>query len=139
MADLVAALVALLQADTALAAITQGRVFGGELPEGEGEAMPRAALVVVPSGGTSLTAGSYAEHDSQRIDLFAYAGTVRAADALRREADRVLRQVRRSTIGGVLVHWVQSAGGSITGRDPDAAWPRTFQSYQVFHALQAID
>ncbi len=138
MADVVGALVSLLKAAAGVSGPAGGRVFGGELPPEEAAAMPRAALVVASSGGTSLTGGSYAEHDTQRIDLFAYGATPREAEQLIDAAALALRRVRRGVVAGVLIHWVRPAGGSAGARDPDAAWPRAFQSFQVMRALEAV-
>lgn len=137
-ADVIAALVALLKADGEVAALADTRVFGTELPPAEARQMPRNAIVIQPSGGVPLTAGSYAEHDAQRIDLFAFGRTPFEADALRRAASRALRSTRRSVWGSTLIHWIDSAGGFSSGRDPDAAWPRALQSFQVFHALEEV-
>lgn len=138
MADPVAALVALLKADSAVAGIVDARVFGGELPAGEAASMPRAALVLRASGGTSLTAGSYVEHDTMRIDLFAFGATPHAAGDLCAIAALVLRRVQRAVAAQTLIHWVKSAGGYSSGREPDTDWPRAFQSFQVFHALESV-
>lgn len=137
-ADPIAALAALLAADTAVAALAGARVFGGELPPAEARTMPRAALVVAPSGGISLTAGSYVEHDSVRADLFAYGATQKEASRLLAAAALALRRIRRAVSGGVLIHWAAPAGGGTAGRDPALAWPRAFQSFQVFHALESV-
>ncbi|MFZ5749100.1 MAG: tail completion protein gp17 [Pseudomonadota bacterium] len=138
MADVVGALVAFLAADAATAAIVGARVFGGELPSEEAAAMPRAAIVLTASGGSSLTGGSYVEHDTQRVDLFAYGATPHAAEQLRDVAAMALRRLRRGVWAQVLVHWAQPAGGSTGARDPDAAWPRAFQSFQIFHAIRTV-
>lgn len=138
MADLAGALVAFLKADAATAAIAGTRVFAGELPAEEAASMPRAGIVLAPSGGPSLTGGSYVEHDTQRIDLFAYGATPRAAEQLRDTAALALRRLRRTVSAGVLIHWAQPAGGATSARDPDATWPRAFQSFQIFHALGAV-
>lgn len=138
MADPIAAMIELLAADPDVAELAGARVFGAELPPGETEHMPRRAIVLRPSGGTSLTGGSYAEHDTQRMDLFAFGATLREAEQLRAAAALALRRTRRSVWAGVLIHWVRSAGGYSAGRDPDAGWPRVFQSFQVFHSLQEV-
>lgn len=138
MADLLAGLIALLKADVPTASIAEGRIFGAELPEAETASMPRAAIVVATSGGVSLTGGSYLEADTQRVDLLAYGATPWEAEALRDVAGLALRRVRRSVWAGVLIHWIKPAGGSANARDPDLAWPRAFQSFQVFHALNAV-
>ncbi len=137
-ADWIAALVALLKADGDIAAAVGTRVFGGELPAEEAAAMPRKALVLEPSGGSSLTGRSFIEHDTSRFDLFAYGATPREAGALADLAGLALRNARRGVRAGVLIHWVQPAGGSSSGRDPSLAWPRAFRSFQVLHSLQEI-
>lgn len=137
-ADPIAALVELLKADVAVAAVTGGRVTGGEVPAKEAKNMPRAALVVAASGGVSLTAGSFVEHDTSRVDLFGYGATPEEANRVLATAALALRRVKRALAAGVLVHWVSPAGGATGGRDATLAWPRAFQSFQVFHALQEV-
>lgn len=132
-------LVAFLKADAAVAAASGGRVFGGELPPEEAAHMPRAALVIRASGGVSLTGESYLGHDTQRVDIFAFGPTPRAAAALLRTAALALRQLRRGVFGGVLIHWANAASGTISGREPETDWPRAFQSFQVMHGLTAIE
>ena len=138
MADRIDALIALLKADAGVAALAGARVFGGELPPGEAAAMPRHAIVLRPSGGASLTGGSYAEHDTGRVDLFAYGATPVEANVLRTAAALALRRVRRAVWAGVLVHWVRPAGGESSGREPAVDWPRSFQSFQVFNSLTEV-
>lgn len=137
-ADLIGALVALLQADATLQASLGTRVFGGELPEGETKHMPRRALVIRPSGGLSLTGQSNLEHDTQRVDLFAFGATPQEAGRLMAAAHLCLRRVNRVVSAGVLIHWCQSAGGFLSSREPETDWPRVFQSFQVFHALESV-
>lgn len=138
MADPVAALVAILKAEGAQPAGLNARVFGGELPADEAGLMPRRAIVIRASGGASLTGGSYAEHDTMRADLFAYGPTPFSAAELAGWAALVLRRVERQVAATTLVHWVKSAGGYSSGREPVTDWPRTFQSFQVFHALESV-
>ena len=138
MADIVAALVALLAAEASVTDLAGTRIFGGELPTDQAEFMPRDALVIAPSGGTSLTEGSFLEADTQRFDLFSYGPTPGSAAALSRIAATALRRARRSVHAGVLIHWVRHAGGFSIGRDPLTAWPRAIQSFQVFHSLEEV-
>lgn len=138
-ADLIAALVALLKEQAGVSALVGTRVFGEEIPAEEAPEMPRAALVVTKSGGPSLTGRSTADHDVQRIDLFAYGATPFEAGRVMGHASLALRRVRRSVWADVLIHSIDSAGGATNARDPDAAWPRAFQSFQVFHALVAVN
>ncbi|MDZ4306983.1 hypothetical protein, partial [Allopontixanthobacter sp.] len=60
------------------------------------------------------------------------AARVMAAAAL------AMRRLRRSVHAGVLLHWAESAGGASAGREPQTEWPRQFQSFQVFHALETV-
>lgn len=139
MADLEGGLVAFLRADAFVAAMAGSRVFGGELPEAETAAMPRHAIVVRASGGVSLTGESFLEHDTQRVDVFAFGPTPREATRLMRAAFYALRGLRRSVHAGVLLHWANPASGSIAGREPVTEWPRQFQSFQVMHGLLKIE
>lgn len=138
MADWIAALVELLKADAGISAAVGARVFGGELPAEEAASMPRQALVLEPSGGPSLTGRSFVQHDTSRFDLLAYGATSREAGQLADQAALVLRNMRRGVWANVLIHWVQPAGGSSSGRDAALAWPRAFRSFQVLHSLQEI-
>ncbi|KPM23027.1 hypothetical protein AAJ72_08880 [Citromicrobium sp. RCC1885] len=136
-ADLEAGLRAYLLDYAPLSAIG-GRVFAGELPADETAAMPRGAIVLKSSGGVSLTAESENDHDTQRIDLFTFGATPREAGVLMRIAARGLRRLKRGIYGGVLIHWVNPAGGSAQGREPGTEWPRHFQSFQALHGLTQV-
>lgn len=138
MADVVGALVEILKADGNVAARAGDRVFGGEVPQREARHMPRQALLVKPSGGVSLTGGSYAEHDTQRIDLFGYGATPMEAAELVGIAALVMRRVNRAVAADTLIHWCQPAGGFSSGREPNTDWPRVFMSFQVFAALESV-
>lgn len=137
-ADIITAIATLLKADAGVTALCADRVFGDELPEDEAATMPRAAIVIRSSGGTSIAGGSFVQHDTQRFDLVAYGATKLDADVLRRAARRALAAFRRRLVGTVLVHWIDSAGGFSSGRDRDGQWPYSFQSFQIFHALQEV-
>lgn len=138
-ADLEAGLRAFLLADPATLAVTGGRIFGGELPESETANMARTAIVVKSSGGIQLLAESFVEHDTQRVDVFAFGPTPHDAAAVMRTAAMALRSLRRSVHAGVLLHWATPASGSLSGREPETEWPRQFQSFQVMHGLLTIE
>lgn len=137
-ADVIAGLVQVLKDDPAVAALAGARVFGLELPPTEAKAMPRKAIVLRASGGASLAAGATVEHDSQRVDLMAYGETPFEAARLRRTAADAFKGLQRQVSAGTLIHWVEPAGGFATERDPDAAWPLAFQSFQAFYAEPEI-
>lgn len=137
MADLTTALTLLLKADVPTAALAGDRVFGGELPPGMTASMPAFALVAALSGGVSMTAGSLVPADTVRFDLKAYGPTPAQAMALLSTAALALRQAPRGVRGGMLIHWINPAGGPLPMRD-DFAWPFAWQPFQVLHALQPV-
>lgn len=137
-ADPIAGLVAYLAADAGVAALVGTRVFGDELPKSEAPHMPRKAVVLDPSGGNNITSGTYIEHSSQRFDALSFGETPFEANRVRLAVGLALKQLRRNVAGGVLIHWVEPAGGWLTRRHPDVRWPAAFQSFQIFFADQAI-
>ena len=138
-ADLEGGIRAYLLHDPATFAVTGGRIFGGELPSKESAQMPRTAIVIKASGGVPLLGGTYVEHDTQRVDLFAFGKTPNAAGGVMRTAALALRGLRPSVHAGCLIHWANPASGSIAGREPETEWPRQFQSFQVMHGLLKIE
>jgi hypothetical protein len=65
MTDPIGALVAHLTADPQVSALVADRVFGGELPAEETQAMPRKAIVVRSSGGAQQLGQGYQQHGDQ--------------------------------------------------------------------------
>lgn len=137
-ADLTAALVQLMKQNATITALLDDWVFGGELPPGATAQMPKRALVIALSGGVSLTSGSNAEHDTQRVDVFGYGETPHEAARVIATAGLVMRRIERVVSEGVLIHWARQAGGFSAGRDGQTQWPRAFQSFQVFHSLTEV-
>jgi hypothetical protein len=137
-ADLIGALVDVLKADGNVAAVVAARVFGGELPKDETKSMPRQAIVLKPSGGVSIAAGTFMEHDTQRVDALCYGATPLEANALGSVCRRALTSIRRRVVSGCLIHWAEPAGGVSARRDQITQWPVAFQPFQVFHALQEV-
>lgn len=135
MADIVTAIVEILKADAGIAALVETHVYGGELPPDLAGQMPRAVIVVQPSGGAAFAPASTVNAEIQRLDLICYGATLFEATELRRTASRVLLDIRRQFAADVLIHWVQWAGGYLTGRDRDGAWPYALQSYQTLFAI----
>lgn len=136
--DVVTAIVDLLKADAGVAALVGTRVFGGELPPAEAASMPRNAIVIQPSGGTPFKPASLVKAEAQRLDVVAYGATPLEAASLRAVAGRVLVLTVRRLVSGVLVHWVQSAGGYLAGRDRDGQWPFAFQSFQALFSIDEV-
>lgn len=138
MAEIVTAIVEMLKADAGVTALVGTRVFGGELPPDETKSMPRAAIVVQPSGGVPFHAAGRTKAEAQRLDVVAYGRTPLEAANLRQAAGRALVLAVRRVVSGVLVHWVQSAGGYLAGRDSDGQWPFAFQSFQALYSIDEV-
>lgn len=136
-ADIIAALVTFLRADAPLTVLVGARVFGLELPVDEAKSMPRPAVVLQASGGSTLVEGSYVEHTAQRIDAFSYGETPFEAERVSRAVFDALKALQRKVSAGVLIHWCDPAGGYANIRDPGTKWPINFQSFQAFHAETA--
>lgn len=140
MADIVAALVAILKADAAVAALAGDRVHGIELPAGEAAAMPGKGVVVRPAGGISPV-GGYAEHTGGRVDVISWGETPYEAERLAGAVYLALKGQRRAVVatgaGDVLVHWIEEAGGRLSLRDAETDWPAAVQPFQVFYAARA--
>ena len=137
-ADPIGALVSVLLADSDIAAMAGARGFGGELPAAETKQMPRTAFVIKASGGAPLTSGSFAEAEAQRVDVYAYGATPLLASKLADLIALKLRRIERKVVAGTLIHWVKSAGGYSSGREPETDWPRAWRSFQVFFALVQV-
>lgn len=139
-ADSVKAVKDILAADSSVIALVGTRVFGIELPQSEANNMPRKCIVIKPSGGAGFGVGDrdFVKHSADRVDIFYYGETPFEANKLRRTAYDVLKQVSRTVVNQVLVHWLNRAGGPIPLRDPDTTWPLTFESFQVFYAEEAV-
>lgn len=133
-ADITAALVVFLKANGPVATLVGTRVFGFELSVSEAGSMPRAAVVLKPSGGAPLTEGSYVEHVAQRFDVFSYGETPFESERVRRAVFDALKALRRAVSANVLIHWCDPAGGFANLRDTDTKWPVNFQSFQAFYA-----
>jgi len=137
MTDVLAALVALLQADPAIAAITQGRVYAGELPAEQAAEMPRPALVLQPQPGAAAVTAQAALR-TQRVDLVCWGKTPGAAFELHRVAAAYLRQLSRSVAAGCLVHCIEDAGGFTAERDGNSGWPYSAQSFTALFSTEPV-
>jgi hypothetical protein len=115
-----------------------GRIYAGQLHPDETANMPRPAIVIKTSGGVSLTGESNLEHDTERFDVFAFGATPYEAATVLRRAAHDLRALKRGVYGGVGIHWVNRAGGSIPGREPVVEWPRRTQAFQALYALNQV-
>jgi len=135
-ADSMKALVAIMQADTALTALLGTRVFGGDLPRAEVPSMPRKCMVLKYAGGSPNS--DYVELTEFRIDMMCYGETPFDADQVRRAGHDVMKILSRKVQSNVLIHRANHSGGPISLRDRDTEWPLVLNSYDVLAAEQAI-
>ena len=136
--DIITAIVDVLKAEADIAALSGARVYGDELPAAIVKSMPMGALVIRPSGGAPFQPRGKVNAEAQRFDLVCYGPTPFEADQLRRRASPFLRSIERRLVGDLLIHWVQSAGGYLTGRDRDGQWPYAFASFQTLFSSQEV-
>lgn len=135
--DSLTAAIAVLKADAAVAALVGTRVYGDEMPRaqtGNQEAQAGAvkAVVITPSGGVPPTwAHGTTPIEVRRIDVYCYGETTSQAEAVRRAVYAAFRAVSRQVFAGVMVHWINPAGGAISGRDPETNWPVKWNSWQL--------
>lgn len=138
MSDPVSAIIAILKADSAVAALAGTRVFGEELPQAEAGAMPRKGVVIRSAGGISPVRGRL-RHTGGRVDAICWAETPFEANQMNRAVFDALKSVLRTRVtlasGNVLIHWIEDASGPLSLRDADTNWPAVTQSFQIFHAM----
>lgn len=137
MLDPVTALVSFLKADTDVAALTGGRVFGSELPDSQNANMPRAAVVCRQAGSPNTYGGGYQDFGDIRVECRCYSSTPYEAVRVSRAVYGALKMMRRNIQGSTILHWARPAGGMQTLRDPDTEWPFSMSSWQILAAEQA--
>jgi len=138
------AIVAFLTADTDVAALVAGRVYGDEIPEhvvelvADGQTILQT--VVVRDSGTEGSVGdnSRVGWSRPRVDVFSYGGTPREAKALDLACYRALKQMVPNTQGTCRLQDATLLTGSIFLREEDTHWPLVFRSYAVAVAEDAV-
>ena len=129
MTDIIAALRTVLLDSRDVITLVGTRVFAMELPKAEAVSMPRAAVVLVYSGGFPET--RMAPVVSLRVDIYSYGETFHASGAVDRAVYDALKALSRHTSGDTLIHSVSLAGGPLPLRDGDAGWPVQMRSVTV--------
>lgn len=127
------AVYAMLKADAAVTARVAARVFNKELPAGEDASMPRACVVISPSGGGAL-GGGYQQYGDVRVDAWCYGATLNEAWLVYLDVKAVMKAVKRTRWATVLVHWAKESSAGTLARDPVSQWPLCLSSYQVLVA-----
>jgi len=129
MTDIIAALRTVLLNSSDVVALVGTRVFAMELPKAEAVSMPRAAVVLVYSGGFATT--SMSPVVNPRVDIYSYGETFHGAGEVDRAVYGALKALSRYTSGDTLIHSVSLAGGPMPLRDGDAGWPVQMRSVTV--------
>jgi hypothetical protein len=138
--DAIAALVAFLKADSAVASATGGRVYGVTLPQGQASAMPRSAVVLTASGsgGNDPGARSYAEVGAQRVDVRCYGATALDASGVHGAVYGALKQLRRARYADVTLYRANVETRGIHMQDADGDWPLVLSVWDVLVSEQAV-
>lgn len=120
--------------DPDVAAITGGRIFGGDIPSSQTRHMPRTAVLIQDAGSL----GAYGESNrfgDLRIDIACYGPTAYEAWQVRQAVKLANKhRLHRVTFGGVLLHWARQAGGVGHLRDPQTDWTYHLTSWQLLAA-----
>jgi hypothetical protein len=101
--------------------------FAHELPDDQDDAMPRKCFVVTGAGGPA--AGGFLPIGKQRVDVKSYGATHAEAMDVAVAAHLVLKNLRRTVVGAVLVHGFETSSGYTTLREPDTRWPLVLRTY----------
>lgn len=138
--DAVVALVAYLRADTQVAALAAGRVYGAELPPQEAAQMPRKAVVVTAAGGgtTGPGARSYLPLGTVRVDVRCYGETQYEAMKVWRAVHGALKRLGRCPQGEALLHAAYEEAGPLQTREPEVGWPLVLSVWEALVAEMAI-
>jgi hypothetical protein len=107
-----------------------------ELPDAQDTLMPRKCFVVAGSGGPG--AGGFLPIGKQRIDLKAYGATHDEAMDVAVAAHLVLKNLRRTVVGIVLIRSFEPSSGFLPLREPDARWPLVLRSYIESYDERAV-
>jgi hypothetical protein len=105
------------------------RVYAREQPAVEAANMPRALIVLTPTGGAS--GNDTVSLQAPRVDVTCYGATPKAAYALYLAAWEALRDLSRKTCANTLLNSAVQGGGPLQGRDPDTHWPSCWSSWIV--------
>ena len=126
--DPLAALVAYLKADSAVAALASARVYGAELAPAEATSMPRHAVVCYATGGQPE---HYVKLQAPRVDVMCYGPTPYEAKRLYLTVYDALKGAEREEQTSALIHTALMNGGPLQNREPDTHWPFVWSSWTV--------
>jgi hypothetical protein len=121
MQDAAVALRRFLLSDAAVGEHVGERVYVDDLPAGQNEYMPRAAVVLRSAGGEELL--SYNLNMTARIDVLSFGATRYEAGEVDRAVTEALHYLRREVVESTLLHSVVVTGGPNSFKAADTGWP----------------
>lgn len=129
MIDVVGAVMAILNADTQVSTLTQGRVYDTEIPEAQDSLMSQKLVVVRFAGGpgTPLTL----QISDRRVNLLCYGETPHLAQTVYYASEEALNNVGHTIRASTYIHWCNLSTGPIPLRDADVQWPYVVSSWMV--------
>lgn len=127
-ADPVQLIIDLLLAESSVTDLVDDRV-GREIPEGDGNLMPRACIIVTRAGGRGRR-GTLKLREA-RIDTACYGATLKESGAVH---DAVRELLEEYVHDGDLIT-VETSSDGVNARHPDTQWPVCYASYRVTTAV----
>lgn len=134
--DPIAALVEYLAADAVVAALVTGRVYGESIPRDQASAMPRAAVLLTPAGGSGLR--SFSKFFYQVVDVRTYGATAIEAEQLQLACLDALRGLERSVHQTAVLYRAAMQSGVFPLLDTEAGWPGRFSTWEVATTLTGV-
>ncbi len=105
------------------------RVFGFQVPKVEAIKMPRKCIVVRASGQGGQNQ-SFVRYQKPLIDVMCYGETSFEAELLRLEVNRFLKDFRRRTSEGFLLHSFDLVNGPIHLPESQTEWPYVLETWR---------
>lgn len=127
--DPIGELATMLAADTAVAALADTHVYGGELPRALNGDTPPTAVVLSPAGGPGRRKSLKIRFT--RVDTICYGPTLEEAWALHLAVREALETMTRTTT----LFSVETSSDGALARDATTQWPTCYASYGVLSAI----
>ena len=105
------------------------RVFGFQVPKAEAIKMPRKCIVIRQSGSGGQNQ-SFVRFQKTLLDVLCYGETSYEAELLRLEVNRYLKDFRRRTSEGFLLHSFDLVNGPIPLPESQTEWPYVLETWR---------
>jgi hypothetical protein len=127
--DPVSAIVAVLKADTDVAALISTKAYDRELPCTETENMPQKCVVVRPVGGSGT--GDRTRVGEVNVDCMCYGEVPYQAAKVSWAVLQALKHMDGQTQENTLLKTAIPIAGPIFLRDPDTDWPIEMRTFTI--------